>query len=204
MLFRSTYTYDHSLSVYTVMIQRLKTFMEYQNEDRFWDTFKQQCVKVNFSPANLRKYSLAALLHDLGKTLIPPSILNKPGRLSEEEFGVMKKHPAAGLILLKKAGIEDREILQVVGNHHPSYPSFSGEEQNPIITITTIIDMYDALRSKRVYKDPLDWETTKRILKEEQGKQLWDPFIFSVLTERVFEDLEKDRTDLLDRAMKSA
>ena len=64
-------------------------------------------------------------------------------------------------------------------------------------------DMYDALRSKRVYKDPLDWETTKRILKEEQGKQLWDPFIFSVLTERVFEDLENARTDLLDRAMKS-
>lgn len=191
-----TYTYNHSMSVYTIMMQALDDFKAYQDMDIFWDTFKQQYAKVNFSPGNLANYGLGALLHDLGKTRVPAQILNKPGKLSDKEFLIMQQHTVYGVNMLKEAKIDDPQVLQLVGNHHPAYPAFRQVVHNPLVTILNIIDIYDALRSKRVYKDPLPWEDTRSILEKERLKNKWNTFIFETMVHKVLTGLEEHHQEI--------
>jgi len=99
------------------------------------------------------------LLHDLGKLQIPPEIINKPGPLTKEEFEVIKKHPTFSLEILLKSGIRNKTILEGVAQHHEKvngtgYPEGLGAESIcEFAKITAISDIYDAMVTKRVYKD---------------------------------------------------
>jgi len=99
------------------------------------------------------------LLHDIGKLKIPPEILNKPGKLTKEEFEVIKKHPTYSLEILLKSGIRNKVILEGVAQHHEKvngtgYPDGLGAESIcDFAKITAISDIYDAMVTRRVYKD---------------------------------------------------
>ncbi|KAF0233556.1 MAG: Metal dependent [Desulfovibrionaceae bacterium] len=106
----------------------------------------------------LRRLAFAGLYHDVGKFKIPLEILNKPGRLSEREFEVMKHHSIIGYELLKgHPGISEDILLGVLHHHERSdgkgYPrQLTMEEKDPFSRILTIVDIFDALTSDRTYK----------------------------------------------------
>lgn len=118
----------------------------------------------------------ASALHDLGKIAIPDSILLKPGRLNEEEFEEMKRHTIYGCELLEQFKQDDNEFFdycyEICRHHHErydghGYPDGLAGEDIPIwAQIVSIADVYDALVSKRVYKEPYAKEEAVRMIEE--------------------------------------
>lgn len=129
---------------------------------------------------------VAAPLHDIGKIHIPDAVLNKPGRLTEEEFTVMKTHTTAGEALLKRAREELGEsgylntAVEMAAYHHEwwngkGYPyGISGEEIPLSARIMAVADVFDALTSKRCYKDAMPLAKAYAIIREESGTH-FDP-----------------------------
>lgn len=124
-------------------------------------------------------------LHDIGKVAIPDAILHKPGKLSEEEFEVMKTHSAIGGQLLKdihsKSGSLYLKVAYEVAMYHheryngTGYPEgLKGEEIPVAARIVALADMYDAMTSERCYKQAFSHETAKKIITRERGEHL-DP-----------------------------
>ncbi len=107
----------------------------------------------------LETVGLGALLHDLGKMRIPPEVLHKPGRLTAEEFDLIKTHPVWGHQILAGAPGLTGEILDIVRHHHErldgrGYPDGLAAEQVGLYTrIVSIVDIYDAVTSDRAYRD---------------------------------------------------
>lgn len=146
------------------------------------------------------------LLHDIGKIGIPENILLKPGKLSSEEFTIIKKHPVIGYEMIKhitdyhKNGIHD-----IVLYHHERYDGngypngLKGEEIPLVARIMAIADSFDAMTSKRVYRQEIDLETTLREIQKSKGSQ-FDPEITDVFLS-LFEDEEK-KMEIINR-MKS-
>lgn len=101
---------------------------------------------------------LAGLAHDIGKLRVDPAILNKPGKLTDEEFAEMKKHPEYSYQMLMEMGYKDNAILKAVTFHHEKedgsgYPlKISGDKITIHAKILAIADIFDAMTSNRVYK----------------------------------------------------
>lgn len=150
---------------------------------------------------NVHNIALGGLYHDVGKTCIPNSILNKPGKLTLEEFEVMKTHTELGyreLLETQGRGVQiSDEVILVALEHHEKftgggYPhGLSGcEETNPAkgihlnSRIVTIADVYSALLMKRVYKEAFDPDSALKIMKGLAPTD-FDPEIFSVFEEAV-------------------
>ena len=102
----------------------------------------------------------AALLHDLGKRTIDVDIIRKPGRLTDDEFAAIKKHPQNGYLLLRKNGQYNEDVMNAVLMHHEKfdgsgYPlKLKGEQITYLARIITVADVYDALTSNRPYRQP--------------------------------------------------
>lgn len=111
----------------------------------------------NYKGAELKDLILSGLLHDIGKLDIPLSILDKPGRLSKEEFAVIKKHPQAGYQVVKDDAQISENIKLGIWQHHErldgsGYPlGLTGDEICAGAKIISIADVYDAITSERVY-----------------------------------------------------
>ena len=124
----------------------------------------------------MRKLGLGLLVHDVGKLAVPPEILNKPGRLTAEEFAVMKTHPVAGVELLRPADMSPLS-LSVVRDHHEridgsGYPEkLSGAQIQEFPRIAAVADVYDAVTSERVYKDAAPPHIGVRVIREGTGAQ---------------------------------
>jgi HD-GYP domain-containing protein (c-di-GMP phosphodiesterase class II) len=105
----------------------------------------------------MRKLGLGLLVHDVGKIAVPPEVLNKPGRLTDEEMAVMQTHAAAGVELLRPADLSLLS-LSVVRDHHErldgsGYPEgLHGAQVQEFPRIAAVADVYDAVTSERVYK----------------------------------------------------
>lgn len=101
---------------------------------------------------------MAGLLHDVGKMAIPSEVLDKPGRLTDDEFEIIKSHPEHGWGLLRQAQIEDEIVLDVCRHHHErvdgtGYPDgLSGEALSLYARMGAVCDVYDAVTSNRCYK----------------------------------------------------
>lgn len=131
---------------------------------------------------------VAAPLHDIGKIHIPDAVLNKPGKLTEEEFEVMKTHSLAGEELLTHAKAELGEsgylnmAVEMAAYHHEwwngkGYPyGISGEEIPLCARIMAVADVFDALTSKRCYKNAMPLEKAYAIIREESGTH-FDPAV---------------------------
>ena len=118
----------------------------------------------------------AGKIHDIGKTLVPTKILNKKGKLTDKEYQKIKNHPTWGY-----QALQDLEQLDKIANyiyyHHErcdgkGYPNGVGQEEIPLISrVLTVVDAWDAMRSKRSYRDPLPQEEAIKELKENKGTQ---------------------------------
>jgi len=120
-----------------------------------------------------------ALFHDLGKIVIPDSILRKPGKLTEEERSVIEEHPVVGHDLLSPMKTM-RQTLPIVYHHHErldgsGYPDgIYGPAIPMAVRIVTVADIFDALTSDRSYREALSVETAFEILRDGVGKGWWD------------------------------
>ena len=116
---------------------------------------------LGFSKYELSELGESALLHDLGKSKIDANIINKNGKLTEAEFKEMKKHPALGYTIGVKLGIKNKKVLEGIRHHHEKmngtgYPfGLKGEGIPRYARIIGICDIFDALTSRRSYKDPM-------------------------------------------------
>jgi putative nucleotidyltransferase with HDIG domain len=119
-----------------------------------------------------------AALHDIGKSKIPPEVLNKPGRLTEEEFEIIKSHPKKGVEILEALGETDARVLDAVNFHHEKidgsgYPKGIKGDLIPLSArIVAIVDVFDALNSKRVYKDAMGTFETLKFMKENMSAHI--------------------------------
>lgn len=122
------------------------------------------------------------ILHDIGKIAIPDSILNKPGRLTDEEFATIRSHPDRGEKICKPLN-SIRSSLSVIRHHHEKmdgsgYPDgISGDRIPFTARVMAIVDVYDALTSHRSYRAALPQERAFAILNEEAEKGWWDKHI---------------------------
>ncbi|PKM54447.1 MAG: two-component system response regulator [Firmicutes bacterium HGW-Firmicutes-5] len=146
-----------------------------------------------------------APLHDIGKVGIPDSILLKPGRLNQDEFEIMKKHVTYGVEALshhtgdgKLTPSFIKTAIDIVGNHHEKYngmgypKGLTGDSIPLPGRLMAIIDVYDALTSKRVYKDAYTHEEAIEMIGKESG-QHFDPLIVSSFLEIQYDILEISR-----------
>ena len=146
-----------------------------------------------------------APLHDIGKVGIPDSILLKPGRLNQDEFEIMKKHVTYGVEALshhirnsKSAPSFIKTAIDIVGNHHEKYdgtgyPKGIVGDSIPLPgRLMAIIDVYDALTSKRVYKEAYTHEYAIEMIANESGRH-FDPKIVSGFLEIQYDILEISR-----------
>jgi HD-GYP domain-containing protein (c-di-GMP phosphodiesterase class II) len=131
----------------------------------------------------------AGVLHDIGKIRIPQEILYKPGKLTEEEFKVMKMHPIFSAMMLYPV-YPLRHLCPVVRGHHEKwdgkgYPDgLSGESIPVAARIIAIADVFDALISDRPYKKGMKWEKAKKIMVEGRGTH-FDPDLLDLFLEQM-------------------
>jgi HD-GYP domain-containing protein (c-di-GMP phosphodiesterase class II) len=115
-------------------------------------------INMGYEPGRLAYLGLGAILHDLGKTLIPDSIIKKPGRLTTDEFEEIKKHCQYGAKLIKQSDFDSAIVSAVALQHHErhngeGYPLGLKEEKiHEFARIVAVVDTYDAITSNRVYK----------------------------------------------------
>lgn len=118
-------------------------------------------LKLGLDREALKHLGLTAVLHDIGKIMIPLEILNKPSRLTDEEFAIMKTHSALGGEYLMNHRLGDGMLWQSVIGHHEKvdgsgYPCGLASPQIPFFSkIISVADVYDALTSKRPYRSPM-------------------------------------------------
>ena len=130
---------------------------------------------------NLRK---AALLHDIGKIAIPDSILNKPARLTDDEYGLMKTHVTKGAEILKDFTLIDH-VVEGAKYHHErydgrGYPDGLAGERIPLYgRIIAIADAFDAMTANRVYRKKLDFDHVLSELHNGRGTQ-FDPTLLDI------------------------
>jgi HD-GYP domain-containing protein (c-di-GMP phosphodiesterase class II) len=123
----------------------------------------------------LKSAGIAGLLHDVGKALIPNEVLNKPGKLTDEEFAVIKDHPRRGWEILNISEGADEIALDVCLHHHErvdgrGYPeSISGERLTLFARMGAVCDVYDALTSNRCYKN--GWEPAEALRKMAEWRE---------------------------------
>lgn len=133
------YTYNHSINValYSLLIGK-------------W---------IGLNEVEMKKVIKAGLLHDIGKSKISSSIINKKGKLTREEFEIIKTHSQIGYEMSKSISDIDEDVRQAILSHHEredgsGYPrGLKGEEISIYAKILAIADVYDALTSERIYKD---------------------------------------------------
>ena len=142
----------------------------------------------------VKKIRYAALLHDIGKINIKEEILNKPGRLTDEEFRIMNKHPTLGAKIMEPVK-EFRDILPIMYHHHERYgsggypDSISGEQIPFPARILAVADSFDAMTSDRPYRKALPLEVAIGELKKHAGTQ-FDPKVVEVFLQVIEEEEE--------------
>jgi putative two-component system response regulator len=180
--FRDEYTgghVDRTQRYLKLLVDRMIESGVYENETREWD---------------LAFLLPSAQLHDVGKISISDTILNKPGKLTDEEFEIMKKHPSLGVNAIKRIeeNASEHDFLNhaeiFAGSHHEKwdgsgYPNKLKGNDIPLQgRLMAIADVYDALISVRPYKKPMSVETARNIIEEGRGSH-FDPALVDIFLE---------------------
>jgi putative nucleotidyltransferase with HDIG domain len=159
---------------------------------------------MKLEPSQLQALHIAAFLHDIGKLAIPEQILNKPGKLTPEEFEKIKTHTVVGADILERVKFP-YPVVPIVRSHHEAwdgsgYPDGLKGEEIPIgARILTVVDCFDALASDRPYRKALPIEEAMAILKSKAGIQ-FDPAIVQLLEQHYpeLETLARQRTSEME------
>jgi len=166
---RDEYTYMHSVAVCGLMVALAR--------------------QLGLTPSEVRQAGLAGMLHDIGKALTPLAILNKPGKLSDEEFGVMRSHAEMGHALLLEGGLVDAMALDVCLHHHEKvdgtgYPHALRSDRLSIFArMGAVCDVYDAVTSDRPYKS--GWDPGEALRQMAQWKGHFDSLVFQAFVKTV-------------------
>jgi putative nucleotidyltransferase with HDIG domain len=165
-----SYTYLHSVAVCILMIALGR--------------------QLGLKDSLLTQAGIAGLLHDIGKVFIPDEVLNKAGKLTDEEFNIVKMHPQKGWELLKKTSDVSDWVLDVCRHHHErvdgmGYPDkLSGEALTLFARMGAVCDVYDAITSNRCYKK--GWEPAESIRKMAEWRNgHFDEVIFHAFVKTV-------------------
>ncbi|MCA9321455.1 MAG: response regulator [Planctomycetes bacterium] len=143
--------------------------------------------RLCFTPSRLRRLTMAARLHDIGKIGIDDAILNKPGRLTDTEMVHMRRHSEIGEYILHPISAF-REIAPIIRSHHERYDGtgypdgLSGEDIPLDSRIICLCDFFDAITSKRPYREPTAPEQAYAMIEAEAGK-FFDPMVAEVFLE---------------------
>lgn len=167
---KDDYTYMHSVAVCGLMVALAK--------------------HLNLDEESTRRAGMAGLLHDVGKMAIPDAILDKPGKLTDEEFTVIQSHPPEGYAMLKENGTVADVVLDVVRHHHEKvdgsgYPDrLVGDQISLYAKMGAVCDVYDAITSDRPYKN--GWDPAESLHKmTEWSKGHFDPHIFQAFVKSI-------------------
>lgn len=153
--------------------------------------------KLNLSEEELKVLRIGGLFHDIGKIGIPDSILLKEAKLTDDEYSQIKNHPTIGAHILQNATIF-KDILPIVKHHHEKYdgngyPSrLKGEEIPLFARIAAIADTFDAMTSKRTYRDALSLDIVKAEIERCSGTQ-FDPELAKVFLSILDTEYDKIR-----------
>ena len=168
------------------MVETLATAIEFRSEEsgdhvrRIHDITKsllsETALGKDLAPEEIEEIALASILHDVGKIAVPDAILNKPGRLTAEEFEVMKTHTVQGAALLDRIPQLHRHrsyryAVDIARHHHErwdgrGYPDgLKGDEISLWAQVVSLADVYDALSCKRVYKDAFPRERVLEMIR---------------------------------------
>ena len=194
-------------------IHRLALAAEYKDEEtgnhiaRMSRYSSLIAEKMGFSEKEVKNILHASPLHDLGKIGIPDSILLKPGKLTDEEFTIMKTHTIIGANILAYSKADILQLAeQIAISHHEKwngrgYPQgLTGNEIPLVGRIVGLADVLDALTSKRPYKSPYPVKTSVEIIKKERG-QSFDPRIVDVFLDCIDEIIaikkDVDKTEII-------
>jgi diguanylate cyclase (GGDEF)-like protein/putative nucleotidyltransferase with HDIG domain len=157
--------------------------------ERVADLAGALAAKAGLDETSLFWFRIGALLHDVGKLIIPADLLNRPGQLTDEEWALVRRHPEAGVEML--ADVEfPWDVSPMVRSHHErwdgrGYPDGLAAEAIPLpARILCIADVYDALTTERSYKRPFSHLEAMEIMRREVGKQ-FDPQLFARFEELV-------------------
>jgi HD-GYP domain-containing protein (c-di-GMP phosphodiesterase class II) len=133
--------------------------------------------RLGLFAGRLRELAIGGLLHDVGKLSVPNKILQKPGPLTDEEYEVIKRHPEWGAELIDELGGFTPTVRKLVLGHHErldgsGYPrALRGDEIDLAMSILAVCDVYDALVSKRVYRDAWSPGKALSLLEAESGRE---------------------------------
>lgn len=153
--------------------------------------------KLELQEEEIKTLRIGGLFHDIGKIGIPDSILLKEAKLSDDEYSQIKNHPAIGAHILNNATIF-QDILPIVMHHHERYDGngypgkLKGEAIPYLARITAVADTFDAMTSKRTYRDALPLQTVISEIERCSGSQ-FDPAIASVFLDILKNDYAKIR-----------
>lgn len=168
---KDEYTYMHSVAVCALMVSLAR--------------------QLDMTEAETRKVGFAGLLHDIGKMAIPDEILNKPGKLTDEEFQIVRNHPVAGHAMLQESKGVDEVVLDVCRHHHEKpdgsgYPDqLKGAALSVYARMGAICDVYDAVTSNRPYKEGWCPAESLRRMAEWTKYGQFDPHIFQTFVKSV-------------------
>jgi putative nucleotidyltransferase with HDIG domain len=163
------YTYMHSVSVCALMVSLGR--------------------QLGLDEATCRDAGMAGLLHDLGKAAIPQDILNKPGKLTDDEFTVVKSHPVKGYETLLASGVENERVLDVCRHHHEKmdgsgYPDkLNAESISLVARMSAVCDVYDAITSNRPYK--AGWDPAESVSRMASWQGHFDPVVLQTFIKTI-------------------
>lgn len=196
-------TYDKLESAYMETIEILRFTVEAKDAYTRGHSDRVSAYSVligealGLSEDDLKTLKIGGLFHDIGKIGIPDSILLKTDKLDDEEYSEIKNHPAIGAHILSNATIF-KDIIPIVKHHHErfdghGYPGkLKGEEIPYLARIATVADSFDAMTSKRSYRDSLPIDVVKEEIKKNSGTQ-FDPEIAEVFLKILDEQPEEIR-----------
>ncbi|MCR3955723.1 MAG: diguanylate cyclase [Gudongella sp.] len=192
-MYKDKLKYGKLMRSQTIEIVLKNINLKYDSEQIHTERVSQYCIAIaremGFSEAETEKIKTAAILHDIGKIMVPPEILNKPGRLTEEEYETIKKHPETGYQILKSVDEYSTFAADVLYHHErmdgKGYPEGLRGEGIPLVSrIISVADAYEAMTASRPYQTPRSKESAVEELLRCSGTQ-FDPEIVDVFVKRV-------------------
>jgi diguanylate cyclase (GGDEF)-like protein/putative nucleotidyltransferase with HDIG domain len=157
--------------------------------ERVADLAGALAAKAGFDETSLFWFRIGALLHDVGKLIVPAEVLNKPNQLTDAEWALIRQHPTAGVEMLSEVEFP-WDLTPMVRSHHErwdgqGYPDGLAGEAIPLAArILCIADVYDALTTERSYKQAFSHLEAMEIMRRESGRQ-FDPDLFAKFEELV-------------------
>lgn len=145
---------------------------------------------IGLNATDISTLKKGGILHDIGKIGIKDTILNKPGKLTSEEFEEIKEHPETGERICRPLN-SLKPVLPIIKHHHEKYDGsgyptgLAGEDIPLLARIMAVVDVYDALTSRRAYRDAMTHEKAMSILAEETADGKFDPILFEKFEELI-------------------